>query len=141
MILIITSSTFVCFTFSTFVSQMYSGMFTHCIKPVLSMPQIEKVFGLLGYRPSSARQEQLHLQSSRTNSAPPDLLCLSCAFFLARCECCLLVTALGSHAGEAEWELSVVRERQKGHSVQVGSCRKYNDSGNKVFGIVINNSN
>ncbi|XP_029010112.1 spermatogenesis associated 2-like [Betta splendens] len=101
------------------VVKMYSGMFTHCIKPVLSMPQIEKVFGLLGYRPGSSRQQQLHLQSSRTSTATPeDLLRLSCAFFLARCECCLLQKVLGSHVGEADWELSVVRERQKGHSVQ-----------------------
>lgn len=84
------------------------------------MPQIENVFSLLGYQPSSSRQEQLCLQLSRTNPASlGDFLRLSCAFFLARCECCLLATALGSHVGEAEWELSVVRERQKGHSVQV----------------------
>lgn len=102
---------------------MYSGMFTHYIKPVLSMPQIEKLFGLLGYQPGSSRQEQLRLQSSRASPSPSpgDLLRLSCAFFLARCECHLLLTALGKHAGEAQWELSVVRERQRGSSLQV--CR------------------
>lgn len=84
------------------------------------MPQIEKVFSLLGYQLSSSQQEQLCLQASRTNPTSLDeLLRLSCAFFLARCECCLLATALESHVGEAEWELSVVRERQRGHSVQV----------------------
>ncbi|XP_054476645.1 spermatogenesis associated 2-like [Anoplopoma fimbria] len=102
------------------VVKMYSGMFTHFIKPVLSMPQIEKLFGLLGYEPSSSRHEQLCLQSSRVGPASShELLCLSCAFFLARCECCLLLTALGKHVGEAQWELSVVRERQRGNSVQV----------------------
>ncbi|XP_037622935.1 spermatogenesis associated 2-like [Sebastes umbrosus] len=102
------------------VVKMYSGMFTHHIKPVLSMPQIEKLFGLLGYQPSSSRHEQLRLQSPRVSPASQDdLLCLSCAFFLARCECRLLLTALGKHVGEAQWELSVVRERQRGSSLQV----------------------
>ncbi|XP_042351338.1 spermatogenesis associated 2-like [Plectropomus leopardus] len=102
------------------VVKMYSGMFTHNIKPVLSMPQIEKLFGLLGYQLSSSRHEQLCLQPPRVSAASlDDLLCLSCAFFLARCECCLLLTALGKHVGEAQWELSLVRERQRGSSVQV----------------------
>ncbi|KAK2841732.1 hypothetical protein Q5P01_011932 [Channa striata] len=102
------------------VVKMYSGMFTHYIKSVLSMPQIEKLFGLLGYQPSVSRQEQLRLQSPRVGPVSPDsLLRLSCGFFLARCECRLLLKALGSRAGDAEWELSVVRERQKGHGVQV----------------------
>ncbi|XP_031141238.1 spermatogenesis-associated protein 2-like protein [Sander lucioperca] len=102
------------------VVKMYSGMFTHYIKPVLSMPQIEKLFGLLGYQPSSSRHEQLRLLSPRVSPASLDqLLGLSCAFFLARCECRLLQTALGKHSGEAQWELSVVRERQRGNSVQV----------------------
>ncbi|XP_029289038.1 spermatogenesis associated 2-like [Cottoperca gobio] len=102
------------------VVKMYSGMFTHYIKPVLSMPQIENLFGLLGYRPSSSWHEQLRLQSSQvTPSSLDDLLSLSCAFFLARCECCLLLTALGKHVGEAQWELSVVRQRQRGNRVQV----------------------
>ncbi|XP_037307491.2 spermatogenesis associated 2-like [Pungitius pungitius] len=101
------------------VVKMYSGMFTHFIKPVLSMPQVEKLFGLLGYQPSSSRNEQLRLQAPAVGPASPyDLLCLSCAFFLARCECCLLRTALGKHVGEAQWELSVVRERQRGYSLQ-----------------------
>lgn len=98
---------------------MYSGTFTHFIKPVLSTPQIEKLFGLLGYQPSS-RHEQLRLQPSRVGPASlEDLVRLSCAFFLARCECRLLLTALGKHVGETQWELSMVRERQKGNSLQV----------------------
>jgi len=104
-------------------SQMYSGMFTHNIKPVLSMPQIEKLFGLLGYQPSSSRHEQLCLRPPAVGSASAeDLLCLSCAFFLARCECGLLLAALGKHGGEAQWELSAVRERQSGTGVQVCVC-------------------
>lgn len=99
---------------------MYSGIFTHYIKPVLSMPQIEKLFGLLGYQSSSSLHEQLRLQSPRVSpDSVRDLLCLACAFFLARCECCLLLTALGKHFGEAQWELNLVRERQKGNSLQV----------------------
>lgn len=98
---------------------MYSGTFTHFIKPVLPVPQIEKVFGLLGYQLSS-RHEQLRLQPSRLSPGSlGDLLRLSCAFFLARCECRLLLTALGRRAGESQWELSMVRERLRGNSLQV----------------------
>ncbi|XP_039989106.1 spermatogenesis associated 2-like [Xiphias gladius] len=102
------------------VVKMYSGTFTHYIKPVLSMPQIEKLFGLLGYQPSSSRHEQLFLQALRISPASlEDLLRMSCAFYLARCECRLLEMALGKHVGDAQWELSVVRERQRGNSLQV----------------------
>ena len=97
---------------------MYSGMFTHYIKPVLPVPQILELFGLIGYKASSARLEQLHRQSSSFTSLE-NLLCLSCAFFLARCECCLLLAALGKYAGASDWELSLVQERQRGHSVLV----------------------
>ncbi|KAM7002950.1 spermatogenesis associated 2-like [Tautogolabrus adspersus] len=101
------------------VIKMYSGVFTHHIKPMLSTPQIEKLFGLLGYKPQS-RLEQLRLQSHRVSPAAlDDLLCLSCAFFLARCECRLLLVALGDFAGEVQWELGVVRERQTGQSLKV----------------------
>lgn len=102
------------------VVKMYSGMFTHYIKPVLSMSQIEKVFGLLGYQPDSPRCEQLRLQQPGVSPAClDDLLRLSCAFFLARYECRLLLMALGNHVGEVQWELSMVRERQKGNNLQV----------------------
>ncbi|KAM4734261.1 spermatogenesis associated 2-like isoform 1-T2 [Anableps anableps] len=102
------------------VIKMYSGTFTHYITPVLSMPQTEKVFGLLGYHPGPSRPEQLCLQSARVSPASlEDLLRLSCAFFLARCECLLLLAALGKRGGDAQWELSVVRERQRGHRLQV----------------------
>ncbi|XP_061775993.1 spermatogenesis-associated protein 2-like protein isoform X1 [Nerophis ophidion] len=99
--------------------KMYSGMFTHYIKPVLSATQIEKLFGLLGYQ-YSTRREQLRLQSLRVSPDILDnLLHLSCAFFLARCECRLLLAALENDGGDAQWELCVVRERQRGHSLKV----------------------
>lgn len=100
--------------------QMHSGMFTHYIKPVLSAPQIDKLFGLLGYRHCSAPHEQLRLQPPAvTSAAAANLLHLSCSFFLARCECRLLLSALGRRGGEAQWELSLVGERRRGHSLQV----------------------
>ncbi|XP_068595532.1 spermatogenesis associated 2-like [Brachionichthys hirsutus] len=100
--------------------KMYSGTFTHCVKPVLSMPQVEKVFGLLGYQLVSSRREQLRLQLRGVGHASAgSRLSLSCAFFLARCECRLLLAALGKRAGEAQWALSIVRERLRGHSLQV----------------------
>ncbi|KAK0132233.1 Spermatogenesis-associated protein 2-like protein [Merluccius polli] len=102
------------------VVKMYSGIFTHCIKPVLSTAQIAKLFGLLGYQPCSGQQEQLQRGRSGVHStSPTHLLQLSCGFFLARCECQLLLAALGNHAGEAEWELDLVMERRRGHSLQV----------------------
>ncbi|KAI3371724.1 hypothetical protein L3Q82_024296, partial [Scortum barcoo] len=109
--------------------RMYSGIFTHYIKPVLSMPQIEKLFGMLGYQPSTSHHQQLCLQSPRVSPASlDDLLCLSCAFFLARCECRLLLTALGKNSGDVQWQLSVVRERQRGHApcryVALGNTKK-----------------
>ncbi|KAJ0047281.1 hypothetical protein NL108_003172, partial [Boleophthalmus pectinirostris] len=98
---------------------MYSGIFTHCIKPVFSTQQIELLFGLLGYRLCSSRREQLHLQPQKVSAARVDeLLRLSCAFFVARCECRLLLDVLGKYAGRAQWELSIVRERQRGHNLQ-----------------------
>lgn len=108
--------------FSSVVSQMYSGTFTHYIKPVLSMPQIKKLFGLLGYQLSSSRHEQLRLQSAQVASLD-DFLHLSYGFFLARCECRLLLTALEKNAGDVQWELNMVRERQRGNSLQV--CLPY----------------
>lgn len=108
------------FKVSHFVSQMYSGTFTHYITPVLSTAQIENLFNLLGYELSASSSEQLHLQTHRVNSTSSDtLLCLSCAFFLARCECHFLTTALGKHCGDTQWELSAVMERQRGNCLQV----------------------
>ncbi|XP_023151571.1 spermatogenesis associated 2-like [Amphiprion ocellaris] len=101
------------------VIKMYSGLFTHHITPVLSPPQIKKLFGLLGYQISPTRPEELLLDPSRIRHLLDELLPLSCAFFLARCECRLLLAALGKHDGDAQWELSLVRERQQGSSLQV----------------------
>uniref|UniRef100_A0A3Q2QI93 Spermatogenesis associated 2 like n=1 Tax=Fundulus heteroclitus TaxID=8078 RepID=A0A3Q2QI93_FUNHE len=102
------------------VIKMYSGTFTHFIAPVLPLALAERLFGLLGYRPGPARPEQLRLQSARVSPASlEDLLRLSCAFFLARCECRLLLRALGGRGGDGQWELSLVRERQRGLRLQV----------------------
>ncbi|CAG5958378.1 unnamed protein product [Menidia menidia] len=99
--------------------KMYSGTFTHCIAPVLSASQVHQLFGLLGYQLSPSCPEQLCLQPPRGSSASlDDLLHLSCAFFVARCECHLLLSALGKHVGDTQWELSVVRERLRGSSLQ-----------------------
>lgn len=111
---------------------MYSGLFTHHIKAVLPPPQIEQLFGLLGYRSSPSQQEQV---LSVAPSSPDDFLRLSCAFFLARCECRLLEEALGKHRGEAQWELKMVRERQRGHGVQVGFCLHTNESSVEITGL------
>uniref|UniRef100_A0A1A7WSI5 Spermatogenesis associated 2-like n=1 Tax=Iconisemion striatum TaxID=60296 RepID=A0A1A7WSI5_9TELE len=101
------------------VIKMYSGTFTHYITPVLSMTQIEYLFGLLGYQLSPSWPEQLCLSSPKVSPAfMDDLLRLSCAFFLARCECHLLLSALGKRFSDAQWELNMVRERQKGNSLQ-----------------------
>ncbi|XP_010882408.1 uncharacterized protein spata2l [Esox lucius] len=100
------------------VVKMFSGMFTHYVKPALSMQQVADLFGLLGYQASEDRCcEELRLRSP----ALPvyNLLRLSCAFFAARCECCLLLSAIRPQARGVEWELNLVQERQKGHSLQV----------------------
>lgn len=103
-----------------FLFKMYSGTFTHYIASVLSMPQIKSLFGLLGYQHNSFQPEQLCLRVPKVSPASlDDLLRLSCAFFVARCECHLLLSALGNHVGDAQWELHMVRERQRGHSLQV----------------------
>lgn len=101
------------------VIKMYSGLFTHHITPLLSPPQIKKLFGLLGYQISPTRPEELLLDPSSIRRLLDELLPLSCAFFLARSECRLLLAALGKHDGDAQWELSLVRERQRGSSLQV----------------------
>ncbi|XP_022078156.2 spermatogenesis associated 2-like [Acanthochromis polyacanthus] len=101
------------------VIKMYSGLFTHHITPVLSPPQIKKLFGLLGYQISPTRPEELLLDPSRIRHLLDELLPLSCAFFLARCECRLLLAALAKHNSDAQWELSLVRERQRGSSLQI----------------------
>lgn len=97
---------------------MFSGMFTHLIKPALTLPQAKELFGLLGYQPSSLNEdEELALNSKLV---PADfLLSLACGFFTARMECQLLLSALGSAHRGVEWVLQLVKERQAGHSLQV----------------------
>lgn len=99
---------------------MYSGVFTHCIKPVFSTQQIELLFGLLGYKKCSTQREQLSLQPQKVSAASMEkLLRLSCAFFVGRCECRLLLAALGKYAGQPQRELRIVRERQRGHNLEI----------------------
>ncbi|XDV28998.1 hypothetical protein PO909_032180 [Leuciscus waleckii] len=98
--------------------KMFSGMFTHLIKPALSLQQAKELFGLLGYQPSIPNEdEELALNSK---PAPTDfLLGLACGFFTARMECQLLLSSLGSAHRGVEWVLQLVKERQAGHSLQV----------------------
>ncbi|XP_045083066.1 uncharacterized protein LOC123493211 [Coregonus clupeaformis] len=97
---------------------MFSGMFTHYIKPALSMQQVANIFGLLGYHASEVRRcEALRLRSP---ALPVDILLhLSCAFFAACCECLVLQSAIEPQARGVEWELNLVQERQQGHSLQI----------------------
>ncbi|XP_024137904.1 spermatogenesis associated 2-like [Oryzias melastigma] len=102
------------------VIKMYSGRFTHYVAPVLSMPQIEKLFGLLGYEYGPSEPQQLLLQPPRVHPGSLNqFLRLSCAFFMARCECHLLWTALRNHPSDGQWELSLVHERRRGNALQV----------------------
>lgn len=98
--------------------QMFSGMFTHLIKPALTLQQAKELFGLLGYQPSIPNEdEELALNSK---PAPSDfLLGLACGFFTARMECQLLLSSLCSAPRGVEWVLQLVNERQAGHSLQV----------------------
>lgn len=81
---------------------------------------MEHLFGLLGYKKCSTQREQLSLQPQKVSAASMDeLLRLSCAFFVGRCECRLLLAALGKYAGQPQRELCIVRERQRGHSLEI----------------------
>lgn len=97
---------------------MFSGMFTHLIKPALTLQQAKELFGLLGYQASSPNEdEELALNSKLV---PADfLLSLACGFFTARMECQLLLSTLGSAQRSVEWVLQLLKERQAGHSPQV----------------------
>lgn len=96
---------------------MFSGMFTHLIKPALTLQQAKDMFGMLGYRALSPNEEELALNSKLV---PADvLLNLASGFFTARMECQLLLSALGSVNRGVELVLQLVKERQAGHSLQV----------------------
>uniref|UniRef100_A0A8C1L4B3 Spermatogenesis associated 2-like n=1 Tax=Cyprinus carpio TaxID=7962 RepID=A0A8C1L4B3_CYPCA len=98
--------------------KMFSGMFTHLIKPALTLQQVKELFGLLGYQASSPNEEEELALTSKL--VPTDfLLGLACGFFTARMECQLLLSALGSVDRSVEWVLQLVKERQAGHSLQV----------------------
>ncbi|XP_067276366.1 spermatogenesis associated 2-like [Pseudorasbora parva] len=98
--------------------KMFSGMFTHLIKPALTLQQAKELFGLLGYQPSSPNEDEELTLTSKL--APTDfLLSLACGFFTARMECQLLLSALGSAHRGVEWVLQLVKERKAGHSLQV----------------------
>lgn len=98
--------------------KMFSGMFTHCIKPALTLQQAKELFGLLGYQPvSHYEEEELALDSILV---PADLILgLACAFFTARMECQLLLSTSGSVDTSVESVLQLVRGRQKGHSLRL----------------------
>ncbi|XP_016336475.1 spermatogenesis-associated protein 2-like protein [Sinocyclocheilus anshuiensis] len=98
--------------------KMFSGMFTHLIKPALTLQQAKELFGLLGYQASSPNEEEELALNSKL--VPADfLLSLACGFFIARMECQLLLSALGSVDKGVEWVLQLVKERQVGHSLQI----------------------
>ncbi|XP_018977710.2 spermatogenesis associated 2-like [Cyprinus carpio] len=98
--------------------KMFSGMFTHLIKPTLTLQQAKELFGLLGYQASSPNEEEELALNSKL--VPADvLLSLACGFFTARMECQLLLSALGSVDRGVEWVLQLVKERQAGHSLQI----------------------
>ncbi|KAJ8335550.1 hypothetical protein SKAU_G00388920 [Synaphobranchus kaupii] len=95
------------------VVKIFSGMFTHLVRPALSEQQVDHLFGLLGYQNKGA---ELELQGNPPS--PATLLSLACAFFAARCESRLLSRAAAESTGGAGAELTLVRERQKGRSLQ-----------------------
>ncbi|KAG9352641.1 hypothetical protein JZ751_021055 [Albula glossodonta] len=95
------------------VIKMFSGVFMHLVRPVLSEQQVGLLFGLLGYQ---AKGEEL-----QTCGLPPSgttLLRIACAFFAMRCECRLLLSAAETLGGGVDVQLQLVQERQKGHSLQ-----------------------
>ncbi|KAJ8271959.1 hypothetical protein COCON_G00108180 [Conger conger] len=93
------------------VMKLFSGMFTHLVRPALSAQQVAQLFGLLGYQSNGT---ELVLRDALPSAA--GLLGLACAFFVARCESRLLSTASGGRPGA---ELTLVQERRKGLSLQV----------------------
>ncbi|KAI1890061.1 hypothetical protein AGOR_G00169340 [Albula goreensis] len=95
------------------VIKMFSGVFTHLVRPVLSEQQVGLLFGLLGYQ---AKGEEL--QTSGPLPSGTTLLRIACAFFAVRCECRLLLSAAETLGGGVDVQLQLVQERQKGHSLQ-----------------------
>ncbi|XP_017544854.1 spermatogenesis associated 2-like [Pygocentrus nattereri] len=100
------------------VVKMFSGMFTHWVKPGLTLHQIKELFGLLGYQHMGiGEEEELRLSSKPVHA--DSLLQLACAFFTARIECRLLLSCISPLGSSLEWELQLIRERKRGHSLQI----------------------
>lgn len=97
-------------------------MFTHHIRPALSMVQVTELFRLLGYHESMGPSGEEELRLGTSPMLADDLLHLACSYFIARCECQLLLSALEPLsrplARLSEWELRLVQERRRGHSLQ-----------------------
>lgn len=96
---------------------MFSGMFTHCVKPALTAQQVKELFALLGYQPGGSNVEELRLSTKPVHSHT--LLQLACAFFTARIECQMLLTAVATMGHSMEWVLQLIHERKRGCSFQV----------------------
>ncbi|XP_066541596.1 spermatogenesis associated 2-like [Hoplias malabaricus] len=100
------------------VVKTFSGMFTHYVKPALTSQQAKELFGLLGYQSTGPNEEE----ELRLNSKPVHAECLlqlACAFFTARVECQLLLSEVAPVKNCVEWELQLVQERKRGHTLQI----------------------
>ncbi|KAK3570380.1 hypothetical protein QTP86_019259 [Hemibagrus guttatus] len=103
------------------VVKMFSGMFTHCVKPALTAQQAKELFALLGYQPGGSNMEELILTAKPVHSHT--LLQLAYAFFTARIECQMLLTTVATMDDSMEWVLQLVHERNCGCSFQVALDR------------------
>lgn len=95
---------------------MFSGMFTHCVKPALTVPQAKELFALLGYQSPSSDEEELRLGAKPVH--PHTLLQLACGFFTARIECHLMLAAVESLDGNMDYVLHLIQERKHGCTFQ-----------------------
>ncbi|XP_048886845.1 spermatogenesis associated 2-like [Brienomyrus brachyistius] len=93
--------------------KMFSGTYIHQVAPVLSEQQAAMFFGLLGYQVAEGQRLEL-----RGQPTAEQLRRLACAFFLARCECRLLLGVGGSPGGGLVFEQALVKEGQKGRGLQ-----------------------
>lgn len=98
------------------VVKMFSGMFTHYVKTALTAQQAIELFALLGYQPGLGNEEELRLSAKPVHSHV--LLKLACAFFTARIECQLLLTAVASLGGSMACVLQLIHERKLGCTFQ-----------------------
>lgn len=105
------------FPFFFFFFKMFSGMFTHCIKPALTAQQAKELFALLGYQAAGSDEEELKLNAKPVHSHT--LLQLAYGFFTARIECQLLLTAIASLGGSMQRVLQFIQERKLGCTFQM----------------------